>query len=159
MKADVSIAQSSGNYKIKVSGRASFECSPPLRNLAKSFDHEKLLSISIDLSQCESMDSTFMGVLAMLGLRGIKQHAKTEIVNANDFNYNLLEGLGLCKLFEFRNDVTEENCEFESTAGKNEDERNDTVLEAHEVLMEVDDDNVPKFEKVVAFVKKDLGKE
>ena len=158
MKADVSIAQSSGNYKIKVSGRASFECSPPLRNLAKSFDTEKLLSISIDLAKCESMDSTFMGVLAMLGLRGIKKKASIEITNANAFNYNLLEGLGLCKLFSFRDDIVEDTHDFESTAGKNADEKNDTVLEAHEVLMEVDDDNVAKFEKVVAFVKEDLGK-
>jgi len=158
MKADVSIAQSSGIYKIKVSGRASFECSPPLRNLAKSFDNEKLNGITVDLAKCESMDSTFMGVLAMLGLRAMKQKCSIEVVNASDFNLNLLEGLGLSKLFTFKTEEIHDSSEFESTTGMHEDEKNDTVLEAHEVLMEVDDENVDKFEKVVELVRKDLGK-
>ena len=33
-----------------------------------------------------------------------------------------------------------------------------TVLEAHKTLMDVDSDNVAKFEKVVEFVQKDLDK-
>ena len=156
MKADVSIAQSSGSYKIKVSGRASFECSPPLRNLAKSFDNEKVNCIAIDLADCESMDSTFMGVLAMIGLRAMKQNAPVEVLNTSDFNMNLLDGLGLSKLFCFKSDTAETICNFKSTEGLNADQKNDTVLEAHEILMVVDDANVEKFEKVVELVKKDI---
>ena len=33
-----------------------------------------------------------------------------------------------------------------------------TVLEAHKTLMDVDQENVKKFENVVAFVQKDLDK-
>jgi len=38
-------------------------------------------------------------------------------------------------------------------------EKFETVLEAHETLMKVDEKNIPKFQNVVDFVKKDLAKE
>ena len=38
-------------------------------------------------------------------------------------------------------------------------EKAETVLIAHETLMEVDKQNIPKFQNVVDFVKKDLHKE
>ena len=158
MKSDVSIAQNAGNYKIKVSGRASFECSPALRNLAKSLENEKFKSMCIDLTSCESMDSTFMGVLAMLGLRAMKQNVSIEIANASDFSKKLLDDLGVSRLFKFTETETAPDEEFESTVNDNIQEKNETVLEAHKTLMEIDDDNVEKFEKVVEFVKKDLGK-
>ncbi|MCX6984906.1 MAG: hypothetical protein NT118_09190, partial [Lentisphaerae bacterium] len=46
-------------------------------------------------------------------------------------------------------------------AGQSADktEKAETVLEAHETLMKVDKENIPKFKTVVDFVKKDLGKE
>ena len=158
MKADISIAQSSGNYKINVSGRASFECSPPLRSLAKSLDDDKPSSISIYLTNCESMDSTFMGVLAMIGLKAMNHKILIEIINADDFNFELLEGLGITKLFKFKTDKKTPNANFSPAEQLNNDDKNNTVLEAHETLMEVDEANVKKFEKVVELVRKDLDK-
>jgi len=98
-QAKVLIARDNGAYHIKVEGRATFECSPPLRNLANSLDAHDYQSIFIDLSSCVGMDSTFMGILAMIGLKAKKLGSSVRIVNANDSNKNLLNGLGLQKIF------------------------------------------------------------
>ena len=35
------VSNRNGEYIIKVSGRATFDCAPPLRDLAKNLDQEK----------------------------------------------------------------------------------------------------------------------
>lgn len=160
-KADILISQSHGVFKIKVEGRASFESSPPIRNLAKTLKSETVQKVSVDLKNCTGMDSTFMGVLAMLGLEARKVMAPMEIFGASDENLNLLEGLGLKKLFNFVNEVSTDlldTKEWERVDGnpRNIRERAETVYEAHDTLMDVDAKNVPKFEKVVDLTRKDL---
>ena len=58
------------------------------------------------------MDSTFMGILAMLGLRAKKINAPMYVYNADEANLALLQGLGLRKLFEFRNGDADTNVSF-----------------------------------------------
>lgn len=159
MKAEVYIAHNNHEYHIKVHGRATFECSSSLRNLAKSLGKETFSKITVDLQECTTMDSTFMGVLAMLGLRAKKGFASMEILNADDSNKALLFGLGLHKLFSFAEYIEEDIEEWEETDNKIDAKENaETVLDAHESLMDIDEGNVQKFEKVVDMVKKDIDK-
>ena len=99
--AEVLIASNDGVYSIKVNGRATFECAPPLRSLAKDLENVMFKRVDVDLSACTGMDSTFMGILAMLGLRSKKIDAVMTIFNAGELNKSLLFGLGLKKLFNF----------------------------------------------------------
>ena len=69
------IAGGGDRYALKVIGRATFECVAPLRNLAKELDTAQFKQIDIDLADCQGMDSTFMGVLAMMALRAKKINA------------------------------------------------------------------------------------
>ena len=65
-KEDLTITAMDNGYLIAVSGRANFDYAVPLRELA-----EKLIPgnwIQFDMEYCETMDSTFMGVLTMLAL-------------------------------------------------------------------------------------------
>ena len=96
--AEVLIASNDGVYSIKVNGRATFECAPPLRSLAKDLENVMFKRVDVDLSACTGMDSTFMGILAMLGLRSKKIDAVMTIFNAGELNKSLLFGLGLKKL-------------------------------------------------------------
>ena len=104
------------------------------------------------------MDSTFMGMLAMLGLSARKKSVPAEIFNASEQNEKLLCGLGLNKVFEFKLG------EFEAAAGDaasnatTPESNAHNVLDAHQTLMDIDVSNVPKFEKVVEFVKKDIDR-
>ena len=158
-RADLLIAHNKGVYNIKVEGRANFEYGLPLRDFAKNLEGE-FEKISIDLKSCTGMDSTFMGVLAMIGLKSRKIGAVVEIINADANNRHLLIGLGLEKLFVFVDrQVIQENIEWQqSESGQDRMATAETVVEAHQTLMNVDQNNVPKFEKVVEFAQEDLDK-
>ena len=159
-KADLLIAHNKGVYTIMVEGRANFDYGLPLRNFAKNLDNS-FTQIAIDLRSCLGMDSTFMGIMAMIGLKAKKNNVQVEILNADENNRYLLEGLGLDKLFKFVNKDTcnicnekiapdATSCSVLNTAK--------TVVEAHKTLIRVDKKNIPKFEKVVEFAQQDVDK-
>ena len=106
------------------------------------------------------MDSTFMGILAMLGLRARKIGAAMNIVNANDLNRSLLYGLGLKKLFNYtQGTVAASSASAVASSGENSKmESAQTVLDAHKTLMEVDEENKKKFGAVVQMVQQDIDK-
>ncbi|MBO4710026.1 MAG: STAS domain-containing protein [Kiritimatiellae bacterium] len=155
---EIFISNKDGVHHIRVKGNASFVCAPPLRELAKKLPAEPFNGIKIDLEECTWMDSTFMGMLAMLGLSARKKSVPAEIFNASEQNEKLLCGLGLNKVFEFKLG------EFEAAAGAaasnatTPESNAHNVLDAHQTLMDIDINNVPKFEKVVEFVKKDIDR-
>lgn len=156
------ISFNQGVYRVKIKGRANFECAPPLRNLAESITpSQHIQKICVDALECPGMDSTFMGVLAMLGLKAKRLNAPMEIHRASESNQGLLKGLGLGKLFVFVNDRhVEEPDEWRPIDDKPADllDNAETVHDAHETLMEVDKENVKRFEKVLEFAKKDLDR-
>ncbi len=160
-QAKVLIARHNGEYHVKVEGRANFECSPPLRNFANCIDEHECKGIFIDLSGCIGMDSTFMGILALIGLKTRKFGSVTNIVNASESNQKLLNGLGLQKIFNYMtlSEIEAQQRWVDAGSSSDKKEKAETVLEAHETLMEVDNKNVQKFKNVVDFVKKDLGKD
>lgn len=159
MSTEIIISNDGDAYFITVNGRATFEHASQLRNLAKSLESVVFSKICLDLKNCGGMDSTFMGILAMLGLRAKKIDAVMTIFNAGDLNKSLLFGLGLKKLFTF----SEGEISLDPQGGTSQDGADRiasarTVLEAHKTLMDVDEENVRKFEKVVDFVQKDLDR-
>ena len=144
---------------MKVQGRATFEVAPALRHLVKlienSTNHKDFL---VDLSDCTGMDSTFMGILAMLALK-IKACKKLAfIVNASVENKKLLNGLGLQKLYEYR-DVELEDLEEWSPLDTQAIKANnaEVVLEAHKTLVKTDIANEPKFRNVINMVEKEIN--
>lgn len=64
-ESDLLISHRDGVYFVKVSGRANFEYAVPLRELAKTLDNFRC--VRMDMTECLAMDSTFMGVLSMIG--------------------------------------------------------------------------------------------
>ena len=164
---DVIISIDEGCYSIKVFGRANFEYAPVVRCLAKEIDEKNFKEISIDLAECVGMDSTFMGIIAMLGLKANKCNAVMNIVNASKQSTDLLIGLGIDRLINFvtkdPNDksLEEKGKTLTCTEAEHVDPKLQTaecVYEAHATLMDIDDENVKKFEKVVEYAKTDLDK-
>ena len=158
-KGEVFISEKDGITFIRAKGNASFVCAPPLRELAKKLAAEPFGGLKIDLEECTWMDSTFMGMLAMLGLNAKKKNVPAEIWNASEQNEKLLCGLGLQKVFAFENgefgDASDATAASNATTAES-NARN--VLDAHQTLMDIDEGNVQKFEKVVEFVKKDIDR-
>ncbi|MPM88939.1 hypothetical protein SDC9_136043 [bioreactor metagenome] len=155
-ESDLLISHRDGVYFVKVCGRANFEYAVPLRELAMTLDHFKC--VRMDMSECLAMDSTFMGVLSMIGLKAKKTGAQVELANASDFLTKLLRDLGVVKLFDF---VTGDNsvgtAEY-NQAGRKSDllTTAETVTEAHETLVRADEANADKFDQVIEFTKQDV---
>ena len=158
-KGEVFISEKDAVTFIRVKGNASFVCAPPLRELAKKLAAEPFGGLKIDLEECTWMDSTFMGMLAMLGLNAKKKNVPAEIWNASEQNEKLLCGLGLNKVFAFLAGTfggAGDTAAASNAATAESNARN--VLDAHQTLMDIDEGNVQKFEKVVEFVKKDIDR-
>lgn len=157
-KANLVITEKNGVCSIKVSGRANFECGIPLRSFSKNFG-DNIKKIIIDLGECESMDSTFMGILTMLSLKTKKLNIPLELLNTSASVRALLRGLGVEKMFDFIDGSAVEIEGNGATAEADNSSRAEaarTVVEAHKALMNVSLDNIAKFEKVVEFAEDDL---
>jgi anti-anti-sigma regulatory factor len=163
-KANILIARNKDAYRIKVEGRATFECSAPVRNLVHNIAPEGARQVTIDLSACTGMDSTFMGVLAMAALRVRNLGSQVEVVGCSDANQYLLNGLGLKPLFLYRGadsvPMTEggEGGWTAADEAASAREKAETVLDAHETLIAADGANRSKFGAVVKMVRDDLAK-
>jgi len=153
-ESDLLISHRDGVYFVKVSGRANFEYAVPLRELAMALDQFKC--VRLDMTECLAMDSTFMGVLAMIGLKAKKAEAKIELANTSDFLKKLLRDLGVVKLFDFVVGDTDE-ASYDSAAKKADLLATaETVTEAHKTLVEANESNAEKFDQVIAFAKQDV---
>ena len=146
--------------QLRVAGKATFNSAQSVREFALKMLDAGVKRVLVDLSECVTMDSTFMGVLALTVVRGRERQVTVEIVNANDNVKKLLASLGLKRLFVFSQTRSPEVdwtalCQAKADNAEALGQQR-TILEAHETLMQVDPENVPKFKDVVEFLRSDL---
>jgi len=160
-KANILVTRRKDAYRIKVEGRATFECSPPLRNLVNNITPEGVHQVTVDLANCSGMDSTFMGVLAMIAMRSRTIGTAVQVIGCSTANRHLLDGLGLKKLFAYLDAeaAAEEPDDWDATpeTSATPREQAETVLDAHETLIQADPANQARFGNVVKLVRDDLA--
>ncbi len=150
---------------IKIAGRANFASSPDFKTLLNELAGKKYAHFIIDLTDCVLMDSTFLGVLCGFGIRlnpqGAPAERGIELHNATPRIKELLENLGAEHLFkssagplQLPADILK-TCTPESIEPSHE-QLTRTSLEAHEVLMAMNPDNVARFKDVAQFLAEDL---
>ena len=162
---------------IKVEGKGTFQISQPLRQFSLEIVGRGYREFVVDLSGCPTMYSTFLGVLAGMGLRlqnlaPAKPSAtpsagpgKIHLANLNSRCLEVLCSLGIDKLFtidlcELRIGAPTESAPVlqplpQVTAAPSDNARMrqaEVMLEAHHTLMEVAPQNVPKFKDVTRFL-------
>lgn len=155
---------------IKVAGRASFTSSGDFKHVVgelrdRGFDH-----FVLDLGECVTMDSTFLGVLAGVALRhadnkpqpAAQNGLTLDLLNPNQRVADLLENLGVVHLFKILHQANPCTALFEPVTpnrpAPTQEELSKTCLEAHNRLMEINPANIPKFKDVAAFLAEDLKK-
>ena len=146
---------------LKVNGRGTFQNSPGVKEFVKQMIQRGHRDFVVDLDGCELMDSTFMGTLAgvALRLREIGQGG-LRAVNVNVRNASLLENLGLDQLFTVETGHVADSPEtLRRTEVIPGEDAKETVLEAHEALIEADADNAVKFKDVVEYLRQELAQE
>ena len=158
---------------VKVAGRANFSGSVDLKTLVNTLWDKGYHRFVLDLSECLLMDSTFLGVLAGLGLKlnnnnqpatangnGNGNHA-IELLNPSARIADLLENLGITHLFDITRGQLTTECLVKLDHAPSQTDRREvqqTCLEAHRTLMNVNPANVPKFKDVAQFLAEDIKK-
>lgn len=124
-------------------------------------------SYIIDLDQCTTMDSTFMGTLASIGLHQRRELGTSVVVtNIKEHVRYLLNTLGLHYILDLRPDkgkVTDRVGDDDFTAAEpppmSHVDRIVMMIEAHERLIDVDGENEIKFESVLKSLRDSLARE
>ena len=164
----VLVATHRGAALIRVKGRGSFKVGPGLKQFGGSAIAAGCRQFILDMDECVGMDSTFMGVLAGLACR-LKQEASGRMVlmNLSPKTLALLETLGLDRVIEVHmqgsagEDLAKRLAEAVglSAVPSSLSDRKltlETMLAAHEDLIKVSPDNLPKFKNVMVYLSADL---
>jgi len=152
---DLKITALEGGYSIAVCGRANFEYAVPLRDLAGKLVSENW--VEFDMENCETMDSTFMGVLTMLALKLRKNGKTLKLINAGEHLVKLLRDLGVAKMFNFISDICAANGgQVVKIAESGLLAKAETVAEAHKALVGADSSNAERFSQVIEFAEQDV---
>src|SRR5262249_18789350 len=113
----------------------------------------------VDLDHCPLMDSTFMGTLTGMALR-LRELGSGElrVVHLNNRNRDLLTNLGLDQLMSLDATVADHQPAQRALEPDNVDKhtRAETMLEAHEDLVNANPDNRAKFKDVLEYLRQDL---
>lgn len=145
---------------VRIDGRACFQNSAGLREFVTGMIKQGKTRFVVDLQQCASMDSTFLGVLAgaAMELRKATDNQGSFILSrVGQRNLELLRNMGLHRLLtvdcgDFQ--MNFDKCDQPLEPGKlDELENARMVLEAHENLVSADEKNRSKFQDVMDFLK------
>lgn len=137
---------------IRVEGRGSFQNSPALKEFSKRLIDQGRHHFIVDLKNCTAMDSTFMGTLAGLAIRLRDVDAGgLWVVNCNERNADLLDGLGLTPLFSDKPLPRAASGEFGEAVHHAADKAATRAVmhEAHDACIAADPRNAEKFKEVM----------
>jgi anti-sigma B factor antagonist len=153
---------------VKIAGRANFASSVDFKTLVNELRQQSCNYFVLDLSECVLMDSTFLGVLAGLGLKmrgpdGDACLSGIELLNPNQRITELLENLGVLHLFSVTQGplTLPDGAEARTAtpANPSREEVTRACLEAHQTLMQINPNNVARFKDVAQFLAEDLKKQ
>ncbi len=164
------VALDTPNAFVRVRGRASFKISTAVSEFGAAAQAAGCKQLIFDLDECTGMDSTFMGVLAGTAGRMRREAGGVVVLlNMNSRTRGLVATLGLdviVKSFETGRAPDEYAGALErvrrmkelDTAGETRHGINETMLRAHEDLVKLNPENLPRFRDVLTFLREDLKK-
>lgn len=161
---DLQAAIAGDKVFVRVTGRGSFKVSATLKQfIAQVTSQQPVSAVILDLTECIGMDSTFMGVLAGLSGR-LKQSGQTmELINLSEKNAGLLATLGVDKVVaHYSNshgyEMPDQTARSLPTAGVTKKELAETALQAHQNLVDLNEENRPRFKRVIEYLKADVDR-
>lgn len=161
--AKIYVATSGTAGLFRIRGRATATESSGFKTAAEGLRLQGTRHFVIDLTECQSMDSTFIGVLAGLSRRlkeAAGKDAKVELVNPGETVHQQLDNLFVLDQFTLTQCQLEPGTPYEAVeaGGVSKAELCRLMLDAHQTLMQVHAGNVPKFKQVTDFLQEDLRK-
>lgn len=153
---------------IRVEGRGTFKSSAALREFGASALDAGCMTVLLDMSDCIGMDSTFMGTLAGIATRlRHREGGAMILLNLGPRVHGLVATLGLNRLaqaYEVGAAPTSlgslatlsENLRALETPENNVAATTKLMIEAHENLVSLSADNIPRFKDVLTYLREDL---
>ncbi len=144
---------------IRPDGRGTFQESSIIKSVTEAAFEKGTRDFVVDLEMCLAMDSTFMGMLAGIGMRVRKAgRGSLKVIGTSDKTKASLIELGLVHLMEIEPEVTpwdnarleEIRAELQTPCESTEAEKKeDHVRECHEILCDADQANFDRFKTVL----------
>ncbi len=152
---------------VAVSGAATFKLAPAFKQAVQAARLAGSALVVIDLAECRSLDSTFMGAIAGMTLALRKDSVQLALINPTAHVAGLLRGLGLDRVLKTYaaaelppglGDLSRlvQNLRPVAAAPAGEHELAVLMYDAHETLARVDPQNLQRFKDVLAFLREDL---
>ena len=153
-------AKVDNRYFIKFTGTLRYNISRGLDAfLDKMFEDPALEDVLIDMSEAEYLDSTNLGLLVKIASQTQKRFKRKVTLFSTNPNINfLLDNMGLSQVFIIvdKPDFTAENLQSIPDLQDTEKERARVILEAHRLLMSMNDKNRDTFKNIVELLEKDI---
>ncbi len=149
---------------IRIRGRADVSISVGFKELLTGLRQRGFQHFELDLSECQIMDSTFLGVVCGFAQRCEEKTTGPDrrpiLFNANERVRGLLTSLGVDEMFDFRDGLPAETGPCVPIAtGPQQPSREalgSTSLEAHQTLMALNPENISKFKDLTEFLADEL---
>ena len=144
---------------VQVNGKANYLNCNAFREFIEKVIAGGSRKLFIDFEDCKGMDSTFLGILAgtAIQLRKLSPVGELIVGNLSKRNYELICNLGLQNLLTISKDQAAACKTFDAL--KNQEVCNPkNILKAHENLTAADQENVGKFQDVIAFLRNQVDK-
>jgi anti-anti-sigma regulatory factor len=170
------VAESGHRVFVRIVGRGTYRNAQPLRQFGQETIATRGKTLHVDLSRCQGMDSTFLGVLAGFGLkfRKLGRNDSLHLFNAGERNLQLCQSLGLDGLARIESgtptaiaEVAPPGSEFRVlpdsdlsalTKAADKDGTASLMLEAHEDLCSADERNEEKFRDVKRLLREEIDR-
>jgi anti-anti-sigma factor len=157
----IEVGTTSQKAFVRVKGRGDFQNSQVLKDFINAMIEKGLTEFLIDLKDCRTMDSTFMGVLAGTALQlKNKYQKKLTLYHVEEHNLKLLTTLGIHIFMNIIPNEPGTPSQFEELPVTNSSKENlaQEMLKAHAILMEISEENRVKFKDVYEYLKEEIKK-
>lgn len=168
----VRVAVAGDTAFVRIGGRGSFKTAPALKQFAaRAVGSGKARQMVFDMLDCVGMDSTFMGVIAGIAMRLRREcSGRVVAINLSAKTAGLLDTLGLTQLVathlagppsEPWTRVLPASGGLAALDTGTEDRRAslDTMLRAHQDLVQAAPSNLARFEDVIEYLRKDVAEQ
>ncbi len=153
IQGQIQAAHKNGAYLLRLVGDVRVTlCATFDDFLDKMFGDPNFASVNIDLCHAEGIDSTSLGLLAKLAIQAQQRFdLKPVIFSSNASITRILDSMGFDSVFDIRpySPAQETAVEALPQVNLSEGEVCKKIVEAHRILMGMNDDNSAKFRDLI----------
>jgi len=147
------VAQSQGIYIVKFVGDVRLNlCTTLDQYIDQMFDDDGFKTVIIDLTETECIDSTCLGQLAKISILYKDKYGQLPtIVSTQDDINRILSSMGFDQVFYIVNELVSKVEYLEELPAQtvSEEQMKERVLEAHKLLMDMNENNREAFQDLV----------